>query len=284
MCAIKAYLDDSGSPDDPTNSFVTIAGYVADEYSWECFEKSWANALEEAGIPYLHMREFGNLDSPIYKHLREDKRRHMNFMLDAVAAIADNLDLCVHSTVNLVDLEAFNDRHNLNLDPLAIALYGCIRRLRWAYANEPLEIVLDRFDRSLSRAETALDYARTETFSDLKVDALTPIALQKEESFKTILPLQAADFVAWEVRKSFEDRKGFSYTAADKEKGRRHMNESYLKWMAEHETKTGKPPRERGSYKALRKALGLLPHGVLMDEFNLEQGHKWHPNGWLSEI
>jgi len=278
---LRSYLDDSGSIDDPSNRFLTVAGYVADEYGWECFEAAWQKALDEAGIPYMHMREFGDPTSPVFGKLRSDKIRHLNFMLDAVSAIGDHLHTCVSATLSIADFEAFVDRHSLDLDPLSVVTYGCIKMMRRYYSQEPIEIILDRFDRSTLRAAKALDYASTDTSADLMVHKITPIPLQDEESFKTVLPLQAADFIAWEVRKSFEDRKGFTYTTKDKGLGRQHMSESYLQWVSEQQKLLGSPPRERRSYMALRKAIGAGPICVLFDEFNLEQMLRCHSNGWV---
>lgn len=279
---LKAYIDDSGSADDPQARFLTVAGYVADEHSWECFERQWQAALDEAGIPYVHMREFGNPSTkhPVYGALRADRIRHLNFMLDAVAAIGDNLHVCVHATLSLTDFAAFCAKHGLSLDPMSVVIYACMRKLRSYYSREPIEVVFDKFERSASRAGEALEILRSDVSWDHKAALITPTLLQDDESFKTILPLQAADFAAWEIRKWHEDRKSFLYTPEQKAGGREAMNASYLSWVADYEVEMGKPPRERRSYVALRKAIGILPIGVLLDEFNLEQMFMSHPNGW----
>jgi hypothetical protein len=55
MAILRAYLDDSGSPDDPAHSFLTIAGYVAEVGNWKRFERRWQKKLDRAEVPYLHI-------------------------------------------------------------------------------------------------------------------------------------------------------------------------------------------------------------------------------------
>lgn len=272
-------MDDNGSADE--HRFVTVAGYLADEGSWEGFEAAWRGALHEAGIPWLHMREFGGPTNPTYAPLRADGLRHINFMLDAVQAIADNLHVCVHATVDMNALRAFVAKHDLEIDPIALALYGCLLKMRQSiHAREPIEIFVDRFDKSESRIAKALQYARAEAVEDLQLSQTTFAAVKEPDSWRSVPPLQAADFVAWEIRKWFEDRRSFDYTVDDKAQGHSHMSASYLKWLAEQEQMRRKPLPERKSYLALRRALGILPMGVLFDEFNLEQMLNSRPSGW----
>ncbi len=53
MAVIRAYFDDSGDPDDPTHSFLTIAGYVAELGDWKRFEGYWDRAQGRDGKPSL---------------------------------------------------------------------------------------------------------------------------------------------------------------------------------------------------------------------------------------
>lgn len=130
MAIVKAYLDDSGTPEDPQHTFLTVAGYVAEQGQWEEFEEDWLAALDEAKVPYLHMREFSNRDSEVYRELRADRLRHLNFMLDAVQVIADHIHYSVQTTIRLSDIQAFNVKRDVEIDPLAFAVYGCILQLR----------------------------------------------------------------------------------------------------------------------------------------------------------
>ena len=278
---LKAYLDDSGSPANPDHSYLTVAGYLADDGHWALFEERWGQALEAAGVPYLHMREFGNRDSKIYRHLKADPIKELDFITSLVDAIDDSLWFCPGATVKLPDLHAFNAKHGLDIDPYAIAIYGCLIETRRDYRKDPVDLIFDAFEKSGTRVDLALDYARMDVAEDLKADLFTPTHLQDEESFKTVLPLQAADFVAWECRKSCEDRKDWKFTREDRSDPHR-LRRSYLEWSIKTILETGKPPRARGSLKALHKHGSLRPRGFVWDEANLEAALGHHPNGWTA--
>jgi hypothetical protein len=277
MAIWRSYLDDSGDPTDPKHSFLTIAGYVADFDSWKHFEARWKAALDLAEVPYLHMREFGD-PKGIYKHLKTDKGREIDFLAGLIEIIYESVDFCSQTTIKLEDLSAFNVRHSLQLDPYSLAIYGCLLIMRREYKTEKIEIVLDRFNKSYSRFDLALRYARSDKKETLK-EPVSLIPLLDSESFKTILPLQAADFIAWEMRKLCEDRKEWEYSVEDRA-NRQIMMDSYNRWHERHTTKFGKPPRERKSFLALRESPVLSPQGLIFDEANLASLLSRHPDGW----
>lgn len=278
MAVLKAYLDDSGDPKDPAASFVTIGGYVAEADSWAYFEELWAKALAEAGVPYFHMKEFGDRNG-LYRDLKRRPRAESEFVASLVFAITSSADLCPVNTVRLADLAAFNAATGLSLDPYALDLYGCMIAMRREYPGAEIEVVVDRFDKAMSRMETALTYARMHRGEDLEPERFIPVFLQDDESFKNVTPIQAADFIAWEVRKSCEERKNWSFTQEER-LDRQAMRESYERWAGAYERKHGRPPRARKSYERLREVPFLNPRGLVWDQLTLRQAHERHPDGW----
>jgi hypothetical protein len=79
--------------------------------------------------------------------------------------------------------------------------------LRGKYPHEEIEIIIDRIDKPHKRVGLAKEYSNTDTYANLKGDLLPILPIEKTDSFKTVLPIQAADFLAWELRKTSEDRK-----------------------------------------------------------------------------
>ena len=55
MAMIQCYFDDSQSAD----RVWAIGGYGGHEIQWEDFEKEWETMLNKYGVPYFHMKEFG---------------------------------------------------------------------------------------------------------------------------------------------------------------------------------------------------------------------------------
>jgi hypothetical protein len=286
MAVLKAYLDDSGDPDNSAHTYLTVAGYVAELDAWKYFEQRWHAVLTEAQVPYLHMREFGNPNSGIYQHLKADRDKEIGFMADLAEVIdSSSLELCPMTTIKLADLAVFNDKHGLDLDPHALAIYGCLVEMRRLYKWRPtlgagdIEVVVDRIDKAQLRINRALEYARTDVESGTYVDTFAVIPVSDPEGFRKVLPLQAADFISWEMRKSCEDRKTWEYTAEER-RDIHMLRRSYSDWAERHRAETGKPPRVRKSYKALRRVPVLAPQGYIWDEANLEAALERHPNGW----
>ena len=60
MAIIRGYFDDSGEEIDPQHKACSLFGYIADGNSWPGFETKWQKALDDAGMPYFHMKEFAH--------------------------------------------------------------------------------------------------------------------------------------------------------------------------------------------------------------------------------
>jgi hypothetical protein len=149
LILFKAYLDDSG---DASHSFMSVAGYVSDD--WGYFESQWRSVLREAGVPYLHMKEFGNRDSEIYRHIKADKNVEAKFISDLVDVIYESVDACVMTVVSLKELKEFNGAKKLRIDPYAICMYGCLLAMREEYvllnALQGSEVIVDAITKAPS--------------------------------------------------------------------------------------------------------------------------------------
>jgi hypothetical protein len=75
---------------------------------------------------------------------------------------------------------------------LEFALYVCLIDLRKRYADDDIEIVIDRISTPYERIQLAKQYARTDTFEDLKVENIQMFPLEKTDSFKKIFPMERA--------------------------------------------------------------------------------------------
>jgi hypothetical protein len=272
---LKAYLDDSGDADSATETHLTIGGYLADEHGWEYFEPRWATLLKEAGVPYLHMKEFGDVNSPIYGHLKADIVKEKAFMVGVISLIKESARGSVATTVVLDEFRAFNEKHSLSLDPYAFAIYGCLFQLRSYHPNDEIDLVFDSFDHSASRAAKALQYFKSDNLEGLKPTLFTPIPLQKSESWREILPLQAADLIAWEVRKYRRERDGLK-PPLDIREDREAMHRFIQAWEEEQEHK----PRDRFSFQSLRQGMIFRPLHIMADTHALNTALGRHPNGW----
>ncbi len=276
MAILKAYFDDSGADKRSDDRLLTIAGYVSTVELWEKFDEAWDTALGE--FDYLHMKEFGDPNG-IYKSVKCDPKKEAAFMGGLVEIIAENTRMGVHTTVMLDDLRRFNREHNRHLNPYALAIHGCISMLQWKFPTVEIEVYFDKFDRASSLVEEGLSYTESDVYQPLKPNLL-PVAtpIRKDESFKSVRPIQAADLLAWEMRKLLFDRLTWINGRDFFQLSRRAVLESYARWVQEHTEKFGKQPRNRKSFLALRN--GTRPNGYVFNYENLELLEKRHVHGW----
>jgi len=54
--ALTAYFDASGTEHSGTE--LVVSGFVSTVKKWKGFEREWRALLDDAGIPYFHMKEF----------------------------------------------------------------------------------------------------------------------------------------------------------------------------------------------------------------------------------
>ncbi len=272
---LKAYFDDSGDADAPGETHLTVGGYVSDETGWAYFEPAWQSIMNDAGVPYLHMKEFGDPKSKIYGHLKASPKAEERFMASVINLIKGSAKGSLATTVILDEFRDFNANHGLSLDPYAFAIYGCLFQLRSFYPDDPIAIIIDNFDNSKSRIEKALNYARSDSLSGLKPDLFNISSLQRTESWRNILPLQAADLIAWEVRKYRRERSSLR-PPHDIRDDREAMHSWALAWEAAQERK----PRDRFSFQSLRRGMVFRPLHIVADAHTLATALSRHPNGW----
>ena len=66
------YLDESGTHAD--SPALAVAGYLADDSSWDSFAVDWRASLTEMGLDHFHMTDFSN-KAGVYASWTEDERR-----------------------------------------------------------------------------------------------------------------------------------------------------------------------------------------------------------------
>jgi hypothetical protein len=243
MAAYKSYVDDSGDAEDPSHSACSIAGFLGTVDQWTEFESQWAILLAHFRIPYLHMREFAH-HLPPFDHLTGDERENV---LHLFIQTIKRCNLAgFGAVVRLPDLKRFNRERSRQLEALPLALYACMNDIYNADPWREVDITLDRFAKPVSVLAKAKEYAATHWSSDVS-QMMIWHHLKNAESFRTVLPLQAADFIAYEIKKNIESRREWLDEAMDDDP--ETWGENERQWLASR----GLP------YPRLRRSLaGLL--------------------------
>jgi hypothetical protein len=202
MVVLKAYFDDSGEEIDPAHKVCSLAGYIGDAKAWRRFEKEWPKALKEQNIEYFHSADL-NAHVDIYKHLRGQEAQKKSIhqaMGGAIKASRFRAGIC--SVIRLDDLRKFNADNNLSLDAYALNLYFCMIEIanKWPFTRT--EVILDRISKPHLKLDLAKRYLETDNTGNKSASGfIMPTPLEKEYTFRNILPIQAADYLAWECRK-----------------------------------------------------------------------------------
>ena len=235
---------------------------------------------KHAKIPRCTRTEFWDKDG-IYKHIKDLPEVEEAFFRRLVRAIRAHTKFCTQTTVLLDDLRRFNSDHDLELSAPALCVYGCLLGLQWTFPRGEIEAIFDKFEGAASAIGLAKDYLQSDVSAqpqpgDRENPFLSIYSLEKKDSWRNILPLQAADWLSWEMRKTCIDTKPWI------EKKGHDLSIDWVRdfnrWAQRFYEENGRSFRNRKSFIALREA-------------NPPQGHIWnyeqlglvkdrHPYGW----
>jgi hypothetical protein len=239
MIVLKGYFDDSGDEEDHQHEVCSVAGYVATMDDWNKFEKEWQKVLDDNRVPYLHMREFAHFKKSFEKF--KDNKEDRIIFLQSLINVMKNANLYgIGSVIRLSGLREFNAEKGICINAYSFNLYFCIMQICHQWKEKPIQITLDKTNYLQNNKDKALNYLRTDTFysnCDKYIDILPLNCL----TFREILPLQAADFLAWEARKNI-DTKVRWFSEINKEEDLNSHLHSLWKWSTQRDKNV--PPRK----------------------------------------
>jgi hypothetical protein len=138
-----------------------------------------------------------------------------------------------------------------------------------------VELIIDRFSKATKKIYQAEEYSRTDTFNNHPSFNVSTVALSENLSMREVLPIQAADLLVWELRKS-QDKYDEWFDIRKKSPIDRMWIPEQHDWAV---GKWGKLPTERKSLLALHAA---YPNegGAVISYRTLVSAERYHPNGW----
>ncbi|WP_198141062.1 DUF3800 domain-containing protein [Polaromonas sp. JS666] len=193
---LQAYIDDSGS-DKRSDKRLVLAGYIQTAEAWSSFSDEWAAVLAAApALKSLHMTDFGGFT----KEEREGK-------IDALAAVlAKYKPISIECSVSsrdykelLRDAVPYDLRHPY-FPCFVGVLYGVAKALEAEGLKGPVDLIFDI--QGNVGPLSALWYTPLKHSDPLLASTLggPPIFRSDDD----VLPLQAADMLAWHVRRVSE--------------------------------------------------------------------------------
>ena len=205
---LTAYLDETGHSKDPNKKYVGLAGMVATAERWEAFERDWRQALEDFEVPnnFFHMMDFAQSQGPPYDGWKNDETKRRT-VLDRLMAIIRNTGMPFGAVVNLEAYRATSATYQAGaVDPYYICLQHCVHgaavqtlyeapeeRIRVVFADQP------EYRGKIVPLYAALKASKEMAHYDLRLAENCSI-----EDPREIIPLQAADVIAYEVGQYFE--------------------------------------------------------------------------------
>ncbi|MGA7831733.1 MAG: DUF3800 domain-containing protein [Terracidiphilus sp.] len=207
---LKCYADDSGSHRGEDSNLFVLAGYLLEEERWEQFSEDWDTQLKrDFPVEFFHMTDAESGDGKFEGIASEFRRRKVKDLALLIAGyqpipIAVSLD---KRDYNLIFKGiAPQERDN----PYALLLFQLMRGIAEFQKRrkqisgcecEPVEFIFDNQGPeelvTLSWYAGLVD-AVPEPFKTIMAN--TPVF----RSDRDFLPLQAADMLAWHVRRDFE--------------------------------------------------------------------------------
>ena len=196
-----SFFDESGGAD---HQFIAVCGWLAEREAWQSFEAEWKAMLEHYGVPYFHMKEIAQFRGPFVKwYSKRDEREE--FMKEATRLIRETVKMGVLVVVRYDAWRKLNLRYDLERQwrsPYVLAGRFCIgRATSWVRKQGFTERDVQYFfDGGGPDMGGLVELA--------KRDGLHIPAFHSGRDTETeygLIPLQAADFLAYEVRKAVVD-------------------------------------------------------------------------------
>ena len=199
---IRVYIDDSGKRDH--SPVQVLAGYLASEAGWSAFDAEWKLLLDRHALEGLHMAEAWRL-ARSYHHL--GKLRRDALLVEAIEIVKRHAKFAIVSSLHF---EAFDhwfareesDGHHA-LRPYFFAFHSLIVQVvRYVHSQRrerTIEFTFDEQGGESHRAVlSAMDQLRELCAKDFPgVEIVDPVFADD----RTCQPLQAADLLAWLVRR-----------------------------------------------------------------------------------
>lgn len=200
---LQAFTDDSTS--NVGDQMFFLAGYINTVEMWEAFSTVWDAALKaHPPIEYLKMTEAEALRGEFAGWSREDRDKKVLLLAEVIRISAPHFFFCRVSRKDYVEILAPHAPYNLK-SPYFAAWWGVIDTVARYCQNDGNNLPVDFvFDEQGGTGDDAVLFYRWQ--KDNLEPALRAVlgATPIFRDDKRVLPLQAADMLAWHLRRHHE--------------------------------------------------------------------------------
>lgn len=203
LLALQFYIDDSGKNDPPV--FV-LAGFVASVDAWLAFHEDWKAALDRSPRLEFFKMSDANQCNGIFRGFSKAERD--NKVLELASIIRNHVEFGVSIAIPHAAYDnVFKGRIMRDYDtPYAVAQNLMMNRIHNALAEagnyEEVDVV---FDRQLGQEHIITSgFTHGQSAMPPEIQARFPTAPIFADDKRT-LPIQAADMLAWHIRRSWKE-------------------------------------------------------------------------------
>jgi hypothetical protein len=191
-----AYFDVSGHPQG--TAILVVGGFIATAQNWKTFETEWNAILKKYGVPVFHMKKFIAKRKPFDDEKWNRERLCTGFLSELIGVVSRANCHGVMAAIPLSLWQTMNEEYYLKesrLTPFALA--GCVGVMgAYEWCGE----------KNVPRSHVEFVF---EDGDEDKGDFMhwTKKCWSWVPSFKgkSLVPLQACDFIAWEGRRAITD-------------------------------------------------------------------------------
>lgn len=208
MLILSAYFDETGSEADPNSKVAGMGGLLAPAYRWEVFEEKWKKALAVEGVDYFHMKEFAHSVGQ-FQTWKGDADRRRNFYDLLWSLIVDVQPLILGCFYPLQEYRSMLSLdHRKSIDDIYFLAYqsclGGVMEYTWNQWDSTGEVatIFDDKKGFKGRAMEMYEFLMTNGFQTFQHKLPSPVF----RDMRKIVPLQAADIIAYECAKELERR------------------------------------------------------------------------------
>jgi hypothetical protein len=193
---VVAFVDDSGSGGD--SKFSILAGYSASDITWSSFWPDWQDALNlDPKIEYFKMSEAESLKGQFLGFSPEKRTNRLNRFIDVILA-HDLQEASVAIPMKDYREIVYPVLPKSHTSPYYFAFIGMVSAFaginRHSGSTQPTDFVFDQQDGMETKALRL--YHRLK--EKLPLRQLGQVAYHSDHE---MLPLQAADLIAWQIRR-----------------------------------------------------------------------------------
>jgi hypothetical protein len=250
---LPGWFDDS-TRRDSEQRVAALGGCVGAQEQWAIQDAAWkSDVLAAFDLSDYHAKEFATFKGPYAQFKGNDAK--IRELSDAIIGTFKKSQIrSFGSMVRLDDLAKFNRVRGRQISHYALNIYACMLNIRQIYRQSliggnfaQLNLDISNDDQGTTQAiKLANLYAETHSCEG-PIENIIVAPMPRAGLAKVSPALQAADFVAGEMRRFLEDRRDFYDCRPDGE-STQDLRNAMTKWSEE----TGKKEVfRRGSFRAL---------------------------------